>query len=124
MKTTAASLIVPPPARLQLREGIVPALALVAICIGAYAPALRAGFIWDDDQYVTENQTLRTLNGLGRIWLEPRSIPQYYPLVHTTFWIEYRLWQLRPMGYHVVNVLLHAGAAVLLWRVLLRLKIP
>jgi hypothetical protein len=52
----------------------------------AYIPAMRGGYIWDDDSYITENPTLRTADGLRRIWFEPRALPKYYPLVHTTFW--------------------------------------
>ncbi|GIW43553.1 MAG: O-GlcNAc transferase [Candidatus Binatia bacterium] len=90
----------------------------------AYIPALNAGFVWDDDDYVTRNPTLRTWSGLARIWFDPRALPQYYPLVHTTFWLEYRLWGLHPFGYHLVNVLLHAANAVLVWRVLALLELP
>jgi tetratricopeptide (TPR) repeat protein len=81
-------------------------------------------FVWDDDQHVTENVTLRTLAGLRRIWTEPRATPQYYPLVHTTFWVEYHLWGASPLGYHLANVVLHAANALLLWRVLRRLAVP
>jgi len=97
---------------------------LFAITLIAYLPALRAGYIWDDDRYVTGNQDLRSVYGLGRIWATPGSTPQYYPLVFTTFWLEYHLWGLRPFGFHLVNVLLHAGSAVLLWRLLRRLAVP
>jgi len=90
----------------------------------AYIPAIQGGFIWDDDSYVTENQTLKSLQGLKQIWLNPRSTPQYYPLVFSSFWLEYRLWGLRPTGYHLVNVLLHALSALLLWRLLRELKVP
>src|SRR5881227_3650644 len=99
-------------------------LALVAIVVLAYLPALRAGWIWDDDYYVTNNQTLESARGLRRIWFEIGAVPQYYPLVHTTFWTERRIWDMHPSGYHFVNVLLHAGAAVLLWGVLRRLELP
>jgi Flp pilus assembly protein TadD len=101
---------------------LLPALLLLAATLVAYSPTiLHGGFVWDDDFHVIISPVLRDLAGLGRIWIDPTSIPQYYPLVHSTFWIEYQLWGLTPRGYHVVNVLLHALNAVLLWRVLLRL---
>jgi hypothetical protein len=59
---------------------------ILLVTLVAYIPAMRGGYIWDDDSYITENPTLRTADGLRRIWFEPRALPQYYPLVHTTFW--------------------------------------
>jgi tetratricopeptide (TPR) repeat protein len=97
---------------------------LVALTLVAYAPALDAGFIWDDDDYVTENPTLRSLDGLQRIWLDYGATPQYYPMVHTSYWLEYQMWGLEPAGYHVVNVLLHTLGALLLWAVLYALGLP
>ncbi len=97
---------------------------LVLAVLAAYLPAMRGGFVWDDDDYVVNNQTLRSPGGLAQIWFQPGSVPQYYPLVHTTFWIEYRLWGLRPFGYHLVNVLLHATVSLLLVAVLRRLRVP
>ena len=97
---------------------------IILLTVVAYLPALRDGFIWDDDFYVTENQALRSLEGLGRIWSRPGTTFQYYPLTFTSFWAEYHLWKLQPFGYHLVNVLLHALNAVLLWRVLRRLEVP
>src|SRR5262245_23858300 len=105
------------PAQPSNRRFLWPCL-FVALVVVAYLPVLRGGFIWDDDAYVTENLTLRSLDGLRRIWFEIGAVPQYYPLVHTTFWIEYHLWGLNAFGYHLVNVLLHATAALLLWQVL------
>jgi tetratricopeptide (TPR) repeat protein len=100
-----------------------PAVLLALVTILAYQPVWHAGFIWDDNDYVTRNLTLRSVGGLAQIWCHLTATPQYYPLVHTSFWLEYHLWGLNPLGYHVVNVLLHALAAVLLWRVLVRLQL-
>jgi protein O-mannosyl-transferase len=100
------------------------ACGLVMLALAAYAPVWHAGFIWDDDDHVTANSTLRSLSGLRRIWFETQATPQYYPLVHTTFWCEYHLWGLHPLGYHLTNLLLHAGNALLLWCVLRRLGVP
>ncbi len=96
---------------------------IVLITLLAYVPALHGGFIWDDDAHVTDSAALRTLHGLVTIWTKPGAVMQYYPLVHTSFWVQYHLWQLNPFGYHLVNVLLQAGNAILLWLVLERLEI-
>jgi tetratricopeptide (TPR) repeat protein len=90
----------------------------------AYLPALRGGFVWDDDAYVTANRALRSLGGLWRIWFEPSSALSYYPLTFTSLWLDYQLWGARPFGYHLVNVLLHGLNAVLVWRLLERLHVP
>ena len=99
-------------------------ILILALAATAYAPALRGDFVWDDDDYVTDNPTLTNLDGLRRIWLEFGATPQYYPLVYTTFWIEYHIWQLHPFGYHLTNVLLHMVNALLLWAILRRLAVP
>lgn len=99
------------------------ALALVAGVVVAYLPALRAGFIWNDDTYLTENPTLDAPQALRLIWTEPGASEQYYPMVFTSFWLEKQIWGLHPLGYHLVNVLLHAASALLLWRLLRRLDL-
>lgn len=65
-------------------------LLLVLLAAIAFWPAAWLGFVWDDDDYVTHNPVLRSAGGLFRIWFEPTSLPQYYPLVHTSFWLEFR----------------------------------
>lgn len=98
---------------------------LLVILVGvAYLPALGAGFVWDDDYHVFANPTLTSLQGLRSIWLDVHATPQYYPLVHTSFWLEYRVAGPSPYLYHLTNVALHAANAVLLWRLLARLAVP
>ena len=106
------------------RLSIPGSLLIVVFTLIAYMPAMLGGFIWDDDTYVTNNPTLTEAHGLWRIWLEPRSTPQYYPLTFTTFYLEHRLWGFEPIGYHAVNVLLHAANAMMLWFVLRTLGVP
>jgi len=98
--------------------------AIVLPVVVAYLPAIRGGFIWDDDDYVVNNTALRDAEGLSNIWFKLGAVHQYYPIVHSAFWLEYHLWGPNPLGYHLVNVLLHALSAVLLWMLLRRLKVP
>ena len=99
-------------------------LLLVVITIIAYIPAEHAGFIWDDDVYVVDNPLLTAAHGLWRIWFSLDSPSQYFPLTYTTFYLEHALWGLNAPDYHLVNILLHAANALLVWRVLRCLGVP
>ena len=88
-----------------------------------YLPALRGAFLWDDAGHVTSPQ-LQSWSGLLRIWFEPGVTQQYYPLLHSAFWLEHRLWGDATLGYHLINVLWHATSACLLVAVLRRLAVP
>ena len=113
-----------PQTRLGRWLKFVPELAILLLVVGAYLPALRGQFIWDDDYNIIKSAPLRTLGGLFRIWFEPGATQQYYPLTHTSFWVDYHLWGLHPLPYHAENILLHALGAILVWRVLRRLSVP
>jgi len=99
-------------------------LTLAAATIMAYRPAWNGGFLWDDDAYITNNELLTAPNGLRRIWLSFDSPSQYFPLTYTSFRIERALWGLNPSGYHWTNIFLHVANALLVWRLLARLKLP
>jgi tetratricopeptide (TPR) repeat protein len=107
-------------ARPRRLRSIACAAGIVAAVLVAYWPAYRAGFVWDDDAHVTRPE-LRSLHGLWRIWFDLGATQQYYPVLHSAFWIEHRLWGDSALGYHLLNVLLHAMAACLFALVLRRL---
>src|SRR5689334_20751857 len=90
----------------------------------AYQPAWHAGFIWDDDRYVTNNPLLSAPDGLWRIWFSLDAPSQYFPLSYTLLRCGHFLWNLNPAGYHWLNIFLHVCNACLVWFVLARLKVP
>lgn len=110
--------------------------------LSAYSPALHGQFVWDDDRHVEQNRTLRDAGGLWNIWTGHWRLllggegergrpftPQYYPLTHTSFWLEYQLTgqragEINPVVFHVTNGVLHAAAAILLWFLLRELAVP
>jgi tetratricopeptide (TPR) repeat protein len=98
-------------------------LALIALTALAYLPAWNGKPIWDDNAHITQPE-LRSAHGLIEIWTRLGATQQYYPLVHSVFWIEQKLWGDSVLGYHLLNILLHALSAIVLFRILLRLKIP
>jgi protein O-mannosyl-transferase len=99
------------------------ALLLGGATLIAYFPAIHGGFLWDDDAHVTRPE-LRSVHGLWRIWFDLGATQQYYPLLHSAFWLEDKLWGEAAVGYHLLNILQHASAAFLLLLILRRLEIP
>jgi len=96
---------------------------LFYVTLVAYLPVLYGGFLWDDNFHVTPPD-LQSADGLRRIWFELGATHQYYPLLHTAFWVEHRLWGDAVVGYHLTNLLLHATAACLLAAIVRRLALP
>ena len=102
----------------EVLAGLVLLLAVVLV----YQPVRHAGYIWDDDTLLTANPCIVGPLGLKEIWTTKAA--DLCPLTITTFWAEHKLWGLAPLPYHLVNVLLHAAGALLLWRVLRALQVP
>ena len=117
--------------RALARWGVTPydalgAAVIVALVGVAYAPALGGGFVWDDVIF-SEEPVILSPGGLWSIWFSPgdiRNEGHYWPIVYTTFWLEHKLWGLAPAPYHVLNLVLHAVNALLVWRLARRLAIP
>jgi protein O-mannosyl-transferase len=98
--------------------------ALLAVgTVLAYLPAWRAGFIWDDRSLVIDNPLVRSASGLWRFWFSTKPV-DYYPVTSSLWWLQWRIWGENPIGYHAVNVLLHALCAVLLLGLLRLLRVP
>jgi tetratricopeptide (TPR) repeat protein len=98
-------------------------LLLVAATFLAYQPAWNGQLVWDDDAHITHPE-LRSIDGLSFIWTHPRGTVQYFPLVHTVFWVESHLWGNSTLGYHLLNILLHVFSALILVRILRKLDMP
>jgi tetratricopeptide (TPR) repeat protein len=112
----------PVPARYPDRRRLFLAgLLLVAAIFAAYMRVCHAGYIWDDDDHLTNNPCIIGPLGFPAIWTTSRAV--YYPLVLTTFWAEHAIWGLNPLPYHLVNVAMHAASAILLWMTLRRMRV-
>jgi len=124
MSMSATPAIVSEPPDLQRpswRRGWLWAFLLIALVFMSYARVFNADFIWDDESHLTRNPCVVGPLGLKEIWTSARAV--YYPLVLTTFWTLHKVAGLSPWPYHLLNVCLHAGSAVLLWQVLRQLNV-
>jgi Flp pilus assembly protein TadD len=104
--------------RLRLRHITIIILAATVV----YLPALRAGFVFDDWILLVQNPLIRAPDALRRTWFTTDAL-NYYPVTSTSWWLQWQLWGPAPMGYHLVNILLHGLNAALLLRVLKRLGV-
>jgi tetratricopeptide (TPR) repeat protein len=97
------------------------ASVIVVLGLAVYWPALTGDWLWDDRDLITKNALVQDPNGLWRIWLEPWRLFDFFPLVVSATWIEWRLFGEDTLGYHLVNLALHLTSAFLFWRLLRQL---
>jgi tetratricopeptide (TPR) repeat protein len=103
------------------KDWLLAATLVVAVFL-VYQPAWHGGFLWDDDTHLLNNPVLKP-GGLAKIWV-PGDYINYWPLTFTAYWLQFHLWGLQPLGYHLVNLALHALSALLVWQILVRLRVP
>ena len=97
------------------------ALALFGAALLAYLPSIKGGLLWDDAAHITA-PALQTWHGLWKIWFQVGATQQYYPVLHSAFWLEHRLWGDAVLGYHLLNIGLHATAACLFALILAHIR--
>jgi protein O-mannosyl-transferase len=89
---------------------------LIVAVVLAFATTLDAPFFLDDGQAIERNPHILALSPLSRALGAPAQSPvSGRPLVSLSLALNYAAGGLRPRGYHVVNLALHAAAALLLW---------
>ena len=94
-------------------------LFIIILAAILYANTLNNGFVYDDDYTVVNNVFISDFHNLTEL-LQKNYFPSsgeitYRPVVTLTYFIDYALYGLKPWGYHLTNVLLHAANGVLLY---------
>ncbi|MDA8098719.1 MAG: tetratricopeptide repeat protein [Nitrospiraceae bacterium] len=105
--------------RQRTREYLLAAVVAVVTLL-VYLPALRNGFVlWDDDVFILGNAHLRHLDWAFFRWAftDIRASGNWMPVTWISYALDHALWGLRPAGFHLTNIVLHAlnsGLIVLL----------
>ena len=97
-------------------------LALLALALGvAYGNSFSIGFYFDDSYGIADNESIRSLSNIPRFFSDPflltpvRANVDVRPVLQATFALNYAISGLRPWSWHAVNLLLHLGAALLVF---------
>src|SRR3989441_506865 len=98
--------------RLELQHAVIP-LVIAFSTFAAFLPALQNHFVnWDDAENFLENPHYRGLGWTHLRWMWTTHLGHYIPLTWMTLGLDYLLWGMNPVGYHLTNLLLHAANAV------------
>src|SRR5947209_12376992 len=100
---------------------LVPAL-IALVTLAAFLPTLQNQFVnWDDHENFLDNPHYRGLAWTHLRWMWTTHLGHYIPLTWMTLGLDYLLWGMNPVGYHLTSLLLHAANAVVFFFVVRRI---
>ena len=105
------------PGSLPAWRGWVPGLAVATVTALAFSRSVGLGFVaWDDEILLASNPAFRGLGWEQLRWMaENALLGHWVPITWLSFALDHAVWGLRPAGYHLTNVLLHAVNAGLVY---------
>ncbi|MDD5246280.1 MAG: hypothetical protein PHS09_02675 [Candidatus Omnitrophica bacterium] len=120
-----AGLFTNPPLKLCL-------FLIVIITAAVYANSLGNSFVWDDYSVIVDNGFIKSRGNLPLLFSREYLSSfvkrgccyyvdysrgsgelSYRPMVTLSYFIDYRFWELNPLGYHLTNLFLHIANAIL-----------
>jgi tetratricopeptide (TPR) repeat protein len=91
-------------------------LIFLAACV-CFLGTLRNQFVWDDSALIVRTIAYRDFAPRHLRWmLTTLHVANWTPLAWLSYAVDYSIWRLNPVGYHLTNLLLHALNAVLFFR--------
>jgi len=101
------------------------AAAVAAAAILAHLPSLRYGFVFDEQVLIADNPAVTAFDPrlifADKFWPGPARGLYYRPIVTLSYAAAYALVGARPGLHHLLSLLFHAGAAVMLFYLARRL---
>ncbi|MCM8794222.1 MAG: tetratricopeptide repeat protein [Candidatus Omnitrophica bacterium] len=112
---------------ISMKHRWIPVAVLLAAVLGAYHNSVGGVLFWDDNETIVNNvyvQNPKYIEEVFRTSYHSGSgnlSPNYRPLTTLTFMVDYQLWKLKPFGYHLTNLLIHAMCVLLLFSLFKRI---
>ena len=106
-----------------------PLLLIALVSFGVYFNALFNGFVYDDHSQVLKNTLIRDIRNIPEIFRSnvwtfegaPPTSNYYRPMLNLFYMFNYYVFGLQAWGFHLVNILFHAGNSVLVFLIMSRL---
>jgi protein O-mannosyl-transferase len=104
-------------------EWVVPGMMVFIVTCAAFLPVIWNQFVdWDDYDNLIDNPHYRSLGWNQLRWMFTTfHMGHYQPLSWMTYGLDYLIWEMNPIGYHLTNLILHAANAVFFYFVARRL---
>jgi tetratricopeptide (TPR) repeat protein len=92
---------------------------LLLVSISVYLNALSNSFVYDDRHLILNNQWIKDIKYIPRMFLETHEefTNFYRPLTHLIFTIDYHIFGFNPWGFHLTNIIFHGGSCIFLFLV-------
>ncbi len=97
------------------RKTIIVVLSLGLLCFAAYGTSIHNGFLMDDAKAVQQNILIRNLLSFPQYFHQPFMKGYYRPMTQFSFALDYLIWKLNPLGYHLTSIAIHFLNSVLLF---------
>src|SRR5262245_16251159 len=103
---------------------LVPPVLIFLLTIVVFLPILQNGFVnWDDESFLVSNLNYRGLGWKEIHWMFTTCyLSSCMPLTWVTYGLDYVLWGMNPLGYHLTSLLIHAERGVVLFCLLTIVK--
>lgn len=100
-----------------MKRHVLSTFIIIVISLALYANTLKNGFVYDDEHTIINNQLIKNIDKLPLLFQDYyfaiSGEESYRPVVTLTYFIEYAIFGIKPWGYHLTNIMIHAFNGVL-----------
>ncbi len=102
---------------MKLQKNTASILLLIILSILAYFPIFSNGFVWDDEKFIVDRPQTRQLSTTLESFSE-HEYGIYRPVRTLAYYFAFAAFRLDPFWYHVLSIVFHSGACILIYYIL------
>lgn len=106
---------------MRMNKNIVSVILLFIAVLMSYSNIFQNEFAWDDFYFIRDNIHIRDAKNIPTFFAEPSTGYLYRPLRSIFYTLNYNLWKLNILGYHLNSLLLHFAVTTLFYFITLKI---